>query len=105
MRKSVPPSVAPLVIDPEPLAGEEPVPPSRLQPGTPRDLETICLKCLEKEAGKRYQSAAALAEELRKRRLENRRFLAVLRLPGPPLLSLLSDNDVKCVDTDKHAPG
>ena len=44
----------------------DPVPPSRLQPGLPRDLETICLKCLQKEPRLRYSSAAALAEDLRR---------------------------------------
>jgi WD40 repeat protein len=42
----------------------EPARPSVSRPGLPRDLETICLKCLEKEPGKRYRSAEAVAEEL-----------------------------------------
>jgi WD40 repeat protein/tRNA A-37 threonylcarbamoyl transferase component Bud32 len=47
---------------------EDPVPPRRLQPGVPRDLDTICLKSLEKDPAKRYASAAALAEDLRRYR-------------------------------------
>jgi WD40 repeat protein len=42
----------------------DPVPPSRLQPGVPPDLDTICLKCLRKEASQRYASALDLAADL-----------------------------------------
>jgi tetratricopeptide (TPR) repeat protein/predicted Ser/Thr protein kinase len=45
---------------------EEPVPPRRLQAGLPRDLETICLKCLHKDSVRRYADAEGLAEDLRR---------------------------------------
>lgn len=44
----------------------EPVSPRRQNPQLPRDIETICLKCLRKEPGLRYPTAAALAEDLRR---------------------------------------
>jgi tetratricopeptide (TPR) repeat protein len=48
------------------VRSSEPVPPSRVRQGVPRDLETICLKCLQKERDKRYGSALHLAEDLRR---------------------------------------
>jgi tetratricopeptide (TPR) repeat protein len=48
---------------------DEPVPVRQLQPKVPRDLETICHKCLQKEQARRYASAHELGEDLR--RLQN----------------------------------
>ncbi len=42
----------------------DPPSPRLVSPGVPRDLETICLKCLSKETGRRYATAAALAQDL-----------------------------------------
>jgi serine/threonine protein kinase/Tfp pilus assembly protein PilF len=48
------------------VATENPVSPAWHRPGTPRDLETICLKCLAKEPAQRYPSAAAFADDLQR---------------------------------------
>jgi eukaryotic-like serine/threonine-protein kinase len=48
----------------EQVREHDPVPPRFLLPKTPRDLETICLKCLEKSPQRRYASAAELAADL-----------------------------------------
>ena len=62
------------------IARDLPVPPSRRVKGVPRDLEVLCLRCLEKDPARRLPSATALAEDLR-RWLEHRPILA---RPVPP---------------------
>jgi WD40 repeat protein/tRNA A-37 threonylcarbamoyl transferase component Bud32 len=60
-----PPFRGPTVLDTlDQVRTREPVAPTDLQPRTPRDLSTVCLKCLEKEPRRRYASAHELAEEL-----------------------------------------
>ncbi len=46
------------------VISNDPVPPSELQSRVPRDLETVCLKCLQKEPARRYASAELLADDL-----------------------------------------
>ncbi len=48
------------------VRNQEPVPPTRLQPRTPTDLETICLKALQKDPAKRFPDAGSMAEDLRR---------------------------------------
>ena len=48
------------------VVSAEVVAPRMLRPDVPRDLETICLRCLERVPSNRYESAAALAEDLRR---------------------------------------
>lgn len=55
------PGVAQILLQ---VVGTPPVPPRRLKPAVPKDLETICLKCLEKDLRHRYGSARELSEDL-----------------------------------------
>ncbi|MCR9198966.1 MAG: serine/threonine-protein kinase [Planctomycetaceae bacterium] len=57
------------------IVEKEPVRPRQHVPSVPRDLETICLKCLEKDVGQRYGTAEELADDLQ-RFLDGRPILA-----------------------------
>jgi WD40 repeat protein len=62
-----PPFKAPQPLDTMLLVvSQDALPPRRLQPSLPRNLETICLKCLHKEPRRRYASAQDLADDLRR---------------------------------------
>jgi serine/threonine-protein kinase len=62
-----PPFVAATAVDTVmQVLNDEPIPPSRLQAKTPRDLETIALKCLQKDPSRRYDNAAELADDLQR---------------------------------------
>jgi eukaryotic-like serine/threonine-protein kinase len=72
---------------------EEALPPTKLQPKIPRDLETICLKCLQKEPSKRYPSASDLVADVR-------RFLT-----GEPILARRTVLIERGVKWAKRRPG
>ncbi len=62
-----PPFLGETVLDTlQQVKNDDPLPPSRLQPKVPQDLETICLKCLQKEPRKRYETAKELADDLQR---------------------------------------
>jgi serine/threonine protein kinase/WD40 repeat protein len=67
------------------VVADPPVPPSQLRPGVPADLEAICLRCLEKKPGRRFASAAELADALQ-------RFLEGLPAQVRPRDDRLRDN-------------
>jgi serine/threonine-protein kinase len=64
------------------VVSQEPVPPRNLQPHLARDVETICLKCLQKDQRRRYATAGALSEDLR-------RFLANEPIQARPVSSVV----------------
>ncbi len=59
---------------------DDPAPPRQLNPRVPLDLETICLKALEKDPARRYQTAGAMADDLRR---YLHRFAIAARRAGP----------------------
>jgi tetratricopeptide (TPR) repeat protein len=77
----------------EKVGREDPVPPSRLQPGVPRDLETICLKCLAKQPSQRYHTALSLARDLESCQA------------GEPILARRASRLGKLVRRVRRAPG
>jgi len=62
------------------IISRDPTPPRKFDPHVPRELETICLKTLEKDPNARYETAAALADDLR-RYIDDRPIVA--RPTGP----------------------
>jgi serine/threonine protein kinase len=82
---------------------EEPTPPTRLCADVPRDLETVCLKCLEKEPDRRYASADELADDLG-RFLESKPVAAVPLSAGERLARLAERDGYQIVSEVSRGP-
>jgi serine/threonine protein kinase len=87
----------------EQVLHDEPPPLSRLRPDVPADLETICLKCLEKEPARRYASAAELADDLG-RFLEGKAVTAVPLSPAERLARLAARDGYELVGEIGRGP-
>jgi serine/threonine-protein kinase len=75
----------PLAVVLEQLRTQEPPPPRSLRPDLPRDLEAVCLQCLRKNPNRRYPSAEALADDLRRWREDKPTVARPLRWPARAL--------------------
>jgi eukaryotic-like serine/threonine-protein kinase len=82
---------------------DEPQPPTRLQPDVPPELETVCLKCLEKEPGRRYVSAMELADDLA-RFLAGQPVVAVPLAESERLARLAARDGYQLVGAIGHGP-
>jgi serine/threonine protein kinase len=82
---------------------EDPVPPTRLRPELSRDLETVCLKCLEKNPARRYAAACELADDL-DRFLESRPVVAKPQGAGERLARLAARDEYELVGAVGRGP-
>jgi eukaryotic-like serine/threonine-protein kinase len=82
---------------------DEPAPPTRLEPSVPPELETVCLKCLEKDPQQRYAAARELADDL-SRFLAGEPIAATPLGPRERLTRLAARDDYQIVDEIGRGP-